>query len=198
MHVQDRKPRSSEDDETGILILALSTLVLGDVAYIFVHYSLRVTYHPHNTRSHQHYLLRNMELRSRKAKRKADTGHDSDDFVAKRERIGDNLVMIRRLGETRHRNCMCGTMEVTPVSTPSNAPFFTKLPQEIRDQVYHWLWLDTPRILQRFRRKVYFVSYGEQITTYRGDHTGRVRFQFQPFVTNFNFANQKPHRYPGF
>jgi hypothetical protein len=138
-----------------------------------------------------------MELRPRKSKRKAHGDDDSVPVATKRERIGEHLVMVRPLGETRHRNCMCGTLEVEPVPTQDEAPFFKKLPQEIRDQVYHWLWLDTPRIKQRFQRKTHFVSYGEQSLTKRETYDGKVRFMFRTFISNVDLADKTHRRRPG-
>jgi hypothetical protein len=47
-------------------------------------------------------------------------------------------------------------------STPGLSPLFEKLPRELRDKIYGYIWNETPIIKQRYKRKWYAVSYGEQ------------------------------------
>jgi hypothetical protein len=46
-------------------------------------------------------------------------------------------------------------------STPGTSLLFEKLPRELRDKVYGYIWTETPIIKQRYKRKWYTVSYGE-------------------------------------
>jgi hypothetical protein len=47
-------------------------------------------------------------------------------------------------------------------STSEVSPLFEKLPRELRDKIYGCIWNKTPIIKQRYKRKWYTVSYGEQ------------------------------------
>jgi hypothetical protein len=47
-------------------------------------------------------------------------------------------------------------------STPGVSPLFEKLPRELRDKIYGYIWSETPILKQRYKRKWYAVSYGEQ------------------------------------
>jgi hypothetical protein len=44
---------------------------------------------------------------------------------------------------------------------PEAAPF-PELPRELRDEIYHWLWIDAAQIRQRYKGWHYPVTYGEQ------------------------------------
>ncbi|CAO2651768.1 Nn.00g000510.m01.CDS01 [Neocucurbitaria sp. VM-36] len=46
--------------------------------------------------------------------------------------------------------------------SPEMVPFFEKLPREIRDQIYGYVWEDNTGILQRYKRKYYKVTYGDR------------------------------------
>jgi predicted component of type VI protein secretion system len=43
----------------------------------------------------------------------------------------------------------------------SQSPFFQLLPREIRDNIYQYLWQDTPKLRQRYKQLADTVSYGE-------------------------------------
>jgi len=53
-----------------------------------------------------------------------------------------------------------GTTNVNTIDpTPCTSLLF-KLPREIRDQIYQLLWIETPRIRQRYKRRSYPITYG--------------------------------------
>ncbi|KAF1847763.1 uncharacterized protein K460DRAFT_403089 [Cucurbitaria berberidis CBS 394.84] len=63
----------------------------------------------------------------------------------------------------RHRVYKRPTIAINAINSSRGASsFFESLPREIRDTIYGYVWTSTPTILQRYRRKEYFVSYGDQ------------------------------------
>jgi hypothetical protein len=78
------------------------------------------------------------------------------------DELREKLNTRQKRSKKKRRICKQPTIDYdTACQTPS-AALFLRLPRELRDETYHWLWIDARRIQQRYKRKYYTVTYGEQ------------------------------------
>jgi len=53
------------------------------------------------------------------------------------------------------------TLDLSTINPTLNPVGFFKLDREHRDQIYQMLWSETPRVKQRYKRRVFEVTYGD-------------------------------------
>jgi hypothetical protein len=84
-----------------------------------------------------------------------------ENLIEKQKRAAIRQQKRRKKKRRTHKHPPMDPIDFDPTRlTPSVAPFF-KLPRELRDEIYHWLWMDAPQIRQQYEKKYYMVTYGE-------------------------------------
>jgi hypothetical protein len=84
-----------------------------------------------------------------------------ENLIEKQKRAAIRQQKRRKKRRRIHKHPPMDPIDFDPTHlTPSAAPFF-KLPRELRDEIYHWLWTDAPQIRQQYEKKYYMVTYGE-------------------------------------
>jgi hypothetical protein len=112
-----------------------------------------------------------------KGKRKITEVEASDDALTPQSTADMADVLRQRLVATHEaqrknrRILKRRTIDLNAINPVLNLVGFFKLDCEIRDQIYQMLWSDTTQIRQRYKRRVYNVTYGdvpfEELELYR-------------------------------
>jgi hypothetical protein len=84
-----------------------------------------------------------------------------ENLIEKQKRAAIHQQEGRKKKRRIHNHPRMDPIDFDPTHfTPGAAPFF-KLPRELRDEIYHWVWMDAPQIQQQYEKKYYMVTYGE-------------------------------------